>query len=490
MLKLLTSNDNGLFKTIKNSRGKEKQELAWESCILVNEKTGEIISKSIAPVFDHFTYEDYRRVFKLNKERGRIPAVRFIEPMFAFEAEEYTDLDNTIAELKMDGHRCLLYIGELRNRAFSRRISKITGWFAENTDQIPHIRDISFPEYEGTVLDGEIVWGKDSRECQSVMGALPQTAIQKQWKTNKWAIFYVFDILFYKGIKVTALPLWRRKMLLAEVVEAFVEKYEIDYIQTLPILASESTQKKLLSLVKDNPIRKHIHLILSIEEEFQRVVKEGKEGLIVKNIYGKYRFGKRSRDFLKLKKQSTWDCVFMGLTEPTVEYTGKLIEEGRLDEWRYWYDPEQDCVVVLDEGEKAGKNILDVCNPITKPYAMGWCGGIRFGVYKTVTYEEIVEEYGEQRIKIMLDNGEIESVDSENLTFRMLVEVGVAKGLTEEVMEDLKQNGEKYAREKRVIEVMAQEVIDKEKGTLRHPRFFSFRDDKNHLDCTWENHIR
>ena len=43
----------------------------------------------------------------------------------------------------------------------------------------------------------------------------------------------------------------------------------------------------------------------------------------------------------------------------------------------------------------------------------------------------------------------------------------------------------------RVIEkAVSQEIIDKKKGSLRHPRFMKWRDDKDHTQCTFEAHIR
>lgn len=457
MINLLSPSEDGIYK-IKIEKGKEKKELIWERCKLLNTTTGEIISPNIMPKFQNYTYERYSREWKL---------FRFLEPMFAYEADEVDEeaMGNCIAETKFDGHRCLLHLGDGVNRAFSRRISKKTGWYNENTDLIPHIRDISLSELQGTVLDGEVTWGKNSTECQSVMGALPETAIYNQWKAKEWARLFCFDILYYKGINIQQMPLLKRKQYLNQVIKYIQNKFDIDYIELVKIY----TIKDNFEHLSKSSIGK-VSKVSSFTTLFNNFTAEGKEGIIIKDLSAPYEQGKRSKAFLKLKKHSTWDCVFMGLTEPEKVYTGKLVEEARLNEWKYWeYDEE---VLIFDNEQEVETwmKMIDpkLAIPVTKPYAMGWCGGIRFGVYKP-------DKKGKVDIKGIK---------------HILIEVGVAKGLTEEMMEELRNNWEEYMKEKLVVEIMAQEIIDKTKGSLRHPRFVKFREDKTHRECTWKNHIR
>ena len=458
------SGENGIYKEV-TIKGKKTQELVWDKCSIINMETGEVLSQDITPKFRDYTFDDFYNDFLNNT------GIRFLETMSAFEPDTIEEDENCIAEKKLDGHRHLLYICGDCNRVFSKRISKKTGWFKENTDQLPHIRDLKLPNLKGTVLDGEILWGENSTECQSVMGALPETAIQNQVMSKKWAKSCCFDILYYKGMNVQKLPLLKRKQYLYKVIKEIQKLYCIDYIDYMPIYALRS----MFNEVANSNVGRVIKAC-SFEGLFNELVGQGAEGIIVKNLDGKYEQGKRSRAFSKMKKHSTWDCVFMGLTEPEREYTGKKLTEDKMDEWEYWEDEE----------------------PVTKPYAMGWCGGIRFGVWKPVNWKAFVEECGGKlhaeatfdQCKSLGTMYKRYDVFAKKMNYFQLVEVGVAKGLTEELMIDLKENWEEYLKEKRVVEIMAQEVLDKKKGSLRHPRFYRWRDDVNHDVCTWDKHIR
>ena len=95
-------------------------------------------------------------------------------------------------------------------------------------------------------------------------------------------------------------------------------------------------------------------LVHDFEQQFREFLKEGKEGLIIKDIEGIYE-QKRSKAFVKMKAHKTYDVVVMGYEEPTREYTGK-----ELDTWE------------LYEGD----------TPVTKYYYNNWIGAVIFGVWK------------------------------------------------------------------------------------------------------------
>lgn len=460
-VQLVTKNNNGIYQTKTNKKGKEINEYLPENCHIVT-GNGTIITEGegIEPLYHGWHEKDYIDMLKHNR------SILSVEPMSAHEDKNYLTRDITasdeIAELKLDGHRATVQIGEESNRLFSRGISKITGWWGENTDQVPHIRDLLLPEYAGTILDGELDYGSTSMGVQSVTGALPETAIQYQFK-NGFVNFFGFDILYYKGINVQAMPLWKRKVYLMEVLMAFHKEYGVCGMEILPMYVNPKSASAIIqkwsSYVKDEfllaMLDRNIELVDSFKVKFREVLDAEREGLIVKNINGIYE-QKRSKAFIKLKGVSTWDCVIMGITDPTKEYEGKLLTSGNLADWNYWYHPESDAYVEIPKGEKATDDILMQCDPVSKPFFMGWCGAIQFGVWK---------------------DGK-------------LVKVGDCKGLTEKVQQDLKENWEKYVREERVFEVKANGILDEEKGSLRHPRFKKWRDDKNSEDCVWNDHIR
>lgn len=394
---------------------------------IIEKDTGEILGVT-SPKFSNWDYVKYLEEFNTTKE------VRFLEPMTAQELDEdklqkHLAENRVVGEQKFDGHRGLVFITSKGNRIFSRRVSKQTGWYAENTDCMPHIRDIVVPEdLYGTVIDGEILLPIENCSCrqvQSVTGALPETAIKYQLE-NGFAYLSAFDILYYKGINIQKMPLWKRKVYLWEVLL----RIKSDFISMCTLYCNQETMDYLKFKWKeygaDQELIDSLVLVHDFEQQFREFLKEGKEGLIIKDIEGIYE-QKRSKAFVKMKAHKTYDVVIMGYEEPTREYTGK-----ELDTWE------------LYEGD----------TPVTKYYYNNWIGAIVFGVWK---------------------DGK-------------LVEVGRTSGMDEETRQLLSENREEYLGQ--VIEVEAQGIINKDTGSLQHPRFIQFRPDKSSEMCTFEAHIR
>lgn len=418
---------------------------------LVDTKTGAVIGE-VTPKFTQWSYTDYYNEFKTSKE------LRFLEPMTAQELSEdkltsFLKDTKVIAEQKFDGHRGIIYFTSKGNRIFSRRISKQTGWFAENTDQMPHIRDIKVPEqFMGTVIDGEILLPLKHctcRDVQSVTGALPETAIENQLNRG-FAYLSAFDILYYKGLNIQRMPLWKRKVYLWKVLT----ELNSPFIKTCPVYSNQETLSHLTQLWEDYKVSDSISSILNktddIEQQFIDFLKEGKEGLIIKDINGVYE-QKRSKAFIKMKAHKTFDVVIMGYDDPTHEIDLDKIKTP-MEEWQYWYHPESESYW---EGTNKYLSIDEELSvPVTKFACKGWIGAIIFGVWK---------------------DGK-------------LVEVGRTSGMDETTRETLSLNREHYLGA--VIEVEAQGIIDKDKGSLQHPRYIMMRPDKNSEQCTFEDHIR
>lgn len=394
---------------------------------IIDEETGEIIVKDPSPKFQNWKYEDYYNEFIDSGE------IRFLEPMTAKElkAGEEIPLKGFIAEEKFDGHRATMHVTSKGNRFFSRRISKKTGWYAENSDCLPHLRDFNAKGFKGTVLDGELTMDTFS-DVQGVTGALPETALQNQ-ATKGFAVYNVFDILYYKGVNVQAMPLWKRKLYLAKVTNAL----NCPYIKRVRTFAGADTSADYKDIVDEG--------VSDFKALLERVWERGGEGLIVKDLSGRYE-QKRSKYFLKLKDCIYRDVVVMGYEEPTRAFDGKT----DLDDWMYWYHPESDCRMEHKGDPSEG---INECYPITKPFFKEWIGAVTCGVYK---------------------NGE-------------LIEVVSLKGFTDEELENIKNNKEKLIGE--VLEVKAHMISDRELGTLRHPRFSRWRPDKGAEQCDWESHV-
>ena len=502
MIILKSNNTHGLLnETVV--KGKKKLVPNWDLVTLINEVDGSVISFDPSPKFQDWTFEDYQRQFHADR------SVRFIEPMGAIEPDEYDPGELDIAELKHDGHRGLVYIGTPYNRIFSRRVSKKTGWFSENSDQVPHIRDFSMPDFKGTVLDGEFDYGTTSMGVQSVMGALPENAVQYQYE-NGFIPYVVFDILYYKGVNIQRMPLWKRKIYAAMIcyhinVERSYGSFEFatmymtaDVYDTFRKLAS----KYIRRITEDHEavlqyILDRTTVVDSYQLLFDEFTAQGLEGAIIKPLDGIYEPGKRSKAYLKMKGTSTWDVVMIGISEPERDYDGKRLHDGTLHLWEYWHNPKTETTRFTAPGtpKEREKWEREGFIPVSKPFAMGWCGGIVCGVYKPITdaeWESWIEDYGgETHAEAAFDQyGGLGETLLRNGKKYVMTEVTTVKGLTEEVMIDLKGNWQKYVEEHRVLEVKANGLIDKEIGSLRHPRFSRWRDDKSADQCYWEAHIR
>lgn len=447
------------------------------------------------------TFQDYVAQYEKDK------SVRWIEPMSSHEINlvDYPVKNTEYAELKYDGPRGLIHFGEVA-RCFSRVPSKVTGWFTENTDNVPHIRDSAFPGIFGTILDGEFDYGSNSNGVQSVMGALPEKAIQFQ-EENGYIPFKAFDILYYKGINVQRMPLWKRKIYLAMIIMEIYDFHGEEssrYFEYATMYMRNDVKNTFLHNLLNYPLNlkdaldvnvelnnfiySHIQLMNNYLLLYEEFIDEGFEGIMVKNLFGIYE-QKRSKNYLKAKGQSTWDCVVMGFTPPTKEYTGK-----ELHKWKYWSDGdlvEETLYIATIHSEEQAQRLLDMGHvPVTKPYYMGWCGAIQFGVWKPFDedyflhkyYDDI--DYGEYALNQMFDKGELRDFDGETY---QLVHVGDCKGLTEKQQEFIKSNSESLIGT--VVEVKANGILDKETGSLRHPRFQKWRKDKSSEMCKWEDHL-
>jgi bifunctional non-homologous end joining protein LigD len=141
------------------------------------------------------------------------------------------------------------------------------------------------------VLDGEIVVVDDQGRSDF------QMLQHYQDSGSGHLLYYVFDLLYFRGHDLTDLPLLRRKELLKKI---------------LP-----STPKIRLS----NHVLKEGILFYNVAKE------KGLEGIIAKHSQSLYEAGKRSRQWLKVKTQLTQEAVIAGFTDPGGgrKYFGALV---------------------------------------------------------------------------------------------------------------------------------------------------------------------
>ena len=129
------------------------------------------------------------------------------------------------------------------------------------------------------------------------------------------------------------------------------------------------------------------------------------------------------------------------------------------------------------EREQFEKNWYpDECRPVSKFYANGWIGNVRFGVIITSEEMNNLPKGKKFNIEEMTICGDKVHV----------LEVGECSGFDEEAREYMTEHKSELIGD--VIEVKANEIF-KDTGKLRHPRFLRFRTDKSPLECTLSNHL-
>ena len=356
------------------------------------------------------------------------PLDKILLPMGAKDIKDESKLENLwdsteyIAEEKYDGVRMLSVGG----RFFSRRLSVKDGFPVEKTDNVPHLSAI-LKRFPNLILDGEVYYeGMTSNEVTSIMGALPDKAIERQ-KERGWLKYVVFDILRdMDGNWLLDLTWMERRLELEETIERIREAWQQEDPDTplnIEISEVEFKEKRLF---------------------YETIMARGGEGVILKNINGKYVPEKKPAwNWVKVKKHITDDVVIMGFKPPVKEYTGK-----ELDTWQYWEDPEgnKSEIMYTKEGVSNAELMQFGFTPVTKFYFYGWIGAVKFGKY---------DKDGN------------------------LVELGECSGLTDELRKDMSENPDKYIGE--CMEISAMERT--RDGFYRHPVFNRMRPDKNPEEC-------
>lgn len=451
----------------------------------------------------------------------KMSGIRGYEPMTAKELETDAQQDeklndsSNIIEEKFDGTRALVYflsqevLDKEYNtflseagfcRVFSRRISKKTGFYVENTDSLPQIRELDRPELAGTILDGEMfIDGLPFKEVSSTLNCLWDKAIDRQIEKG-FITFHAFDILFYQGIDLRKLPLERRKFYLHLAVEEADSPYiqEVEYFEcgnslsyydeelkksvvlycydeVLKRLGSEeNTEQFFDELEVDKNTYPHLYecwngnMILTPRAYYELIVATGGEGLIVKPKSGKY-LHKRGWEYSKIKKFLTRDLIVLGFSEPTKEYTGKDVRK-----WGFWVEKDTDKRVMGNfYGDKKYM-------PVTKHYYYNQVGNLLLGVLISADVYDALPKNKRGNLY------ELDDVGLDYDTSMYVMEVCECAGFDDETREYFTRNRNKMVGS--VIEVKANELF-RDSGKMRHPRYMRMRHDKEAERCIWEDHI-
>jgi bifunctional non-homologous end joining protein LigD len=207
-----------------------------------------------------------------------------VQPMLATAAEEPFDHPDWIFEVKWDGYRAIAEIREGDVLLYSRNGISFNKKFSP---VVVSLRKFGFD----AVLDGEIVVvdGQGRSDFQMLQ--------HYQDSGSGHLIYYVFDLLYFRGHDLTNLPLLRRKELLKKVLPSIPRIRFSDHVWNEGVL-------------------------------FYTVAKEKRlEGIIAKHSQSKYEAGRRSRQWLKVKTRLTQEGVIAGFTEPGGgrKYFGALV---------------------------------------------------------------------------------------------------------------------------------------------------------------------
>jgi DNA ligase D-like protein (predicted ligase) len=190
--------------------------------------------------------------------------------------EEDLDRIGYVFEPKLDGTRALCY-KERGIRFINRRDRDIT-------ERYPELDIFSSIRAKDCVLDGEIVVFDDTGNPSfRLLQKREQTSPSVYHLRSKQhpSTYVVFDILNHDGQDLTSLPLSERRIILESVVTEGPSLRKI--VQTME-------GRKLWNLILDR----------------------GVEGVMAKEMDGRYEQGVRSQHWLKIKTTLTVDCVVVG----------------------------------------------------------------------------------------------------------------------------------------------------------------------------------
>ncbi|MES1216026.1 MAG: DNA ligase D [Bacteroidota bacterium] len=216
----------------------------------------------------------------------KAPFPKNIKPMLATLTERPFDDEAFIYEIKWDGYRAISYLhkGEVEIRSRNE---------LSFTKKFPSIVEALQQWETDAVVDGEIVALNDEgrADFQQLQGFI---------KNAKAAhlVYYLFDIIWYNGKDVTALPLIERKVLLQNILP---EDQSI--------------------------IRYSDHIIKEGKAFFDAAIKKGLEGIMAKRADSEYVIDYRSRNWLKIKSNHQLEAIICGFTQPrkSRKYFGAII---------------------------------------------------------------------------------------------------------------------------------------------------------------------
>jgi DNA ligase D-like protein (predicted ligase)/DNA ligase D-like protein (predicted 3'-phosphoesterase) len=200
------------------------------------------------------------------------------QPMLSEPADAPFSGEGWIFEVKWDGIRAIAHVGG-KLQILSRNDNDITARFPELAELTTLASNV--------VVDGEIIVMKGGRPdfqtvAKRVQASKPRDIEHGARETP--STYIVFDILEKDGNPLTSKPLSERKKILRESLRDGEHVVVSNYVEGRG------------------------------EAYYAAATTKGLEGVVAKKLASPYRPGERSREWLKVKKVKTADCVVIGYT--------------------------------------------------------------------------------------------------------------------------------------------------------------------------------
>lgn len=207
-----------------------------------------------------------------------------LEPMLSKLSDQDVNLAGVwVSEPKLDGERIIAMREGDDIRLWTRR-------HIESSYKFPEIVKDLKKNVQGDdwILDGELTVPGGFRKLlkRNVEDKLKISILSQKLPGT----YHVFDILRIPGEDLTMKPLVERKKILLKTVK------QAKHIEIVPF---------------------QIIVTETIQEHFKKAIREGYEGLVLKKGDSRYESGKRSDEWLKIKREETIDVNVIGATRST-----------------------------------------------------------------------------------------------------------------------------------------------------------------------------
>src|SRR5690242_14625803 len=203
--------------------------------------------------------------------------MKWMQPMLSTLTREHFSDPLWIYEPKLDGIRCLAYRTGNKVELYSRNNLSLNETFSELIRPLLQQKPNSF------VLDGEAV---------AMQGQVSNFAtLQRRGMERVSILYYIFDILYLDGTRLTGRPLIQRKEILRNAMQW------------------------------TDPLRFVEHRVEHGEKFYREACRRGWEGIIAKRAESTY-VGERSKDWLKFKCENEQEFVIVGYTDPQGQRKG------------------------------------------------------------------------------------------------------------------------------------------------------------------------